>query len=269
MSVERYDNDLVEVFHERVVKSLVHVECTNPKTGSKTCGTATVIGHGGNNEEGFIPYLVTAGHVLPDPRSNSIVRLTRFKFDDPAHPTSRTAEFSLPIECPGNKGPGFIRLEDKYLKDRVDLGLIRAPTYCTDNEPWFKCDNPSTEAMPIEAANQWSAEGTEVAWAGFSELVMQIARRPQPCFYRGVVSAMIIRDIFQMYLIDGHNMLGISGGPVWSINSETNSPKLIAIVSSYRYNEVLPAIPGFVCAMPIQVLMSTISSDYTIQSMLT
>ena len=266
MKAANYDNPLVQAFYEKVVPSLVFVASTNVATGQTSMGTATVVAHSGDADEGFIPYLATAGHLLPTLDTQTMFRLSRCSFDDPANPTSRTAEFSIPLEGSTNKSPGFIKIGDKDNLDRVDIGFIRAPIVCTDGEPWFLSDKLSDESMPVEAASKWAAEGTEVAWAGFPAIVMEIAERPQPCYYRGVVSSLLIREEFQMYLLDGHNTFGISGGPVWSIDAETNLPKLIGIISGYRYNNQVQAMPGLVFATPIQILLSSVFSDYAAQS---
>ena len=267
MKATNYDNPLVQAFYEKVIPSLVFVTCTDEVTGQSLIGTATVIAHGGSAGEGFIQYLATAGHLLPDANLKTDFRLTRYFFDDPANPTSRTAEFSLPHEGSTHTTPGYIRISDKDDLSRVDVGIIRGPIYCTDGRPWFSTGRPQDESMPIEGASKWTVEGSEVAWAGYADIAMQIAQRPQPCYYRGVVSSLLIREDFQLHLIDGHNTFGISGGPVWAVDAESNLPKLIAIIGGYRFNENAQALPGLVFATPIQALLTKISVDYVEKSL--
>ena len=66
MTVTAYDNELVRVYHEMVVPSLVLVQCFDMATGKLiSVGTAIAFAHGGTPEEGFIPYLAT-GARFPD-----------------------------------------------------------------------------------------------------------------------------------------------------------------------------------------------------------
>lgn len=266
MKPDNFDNLLVQTYHEKIASSLVYVECANLDTGEVFGGTATVIAHTGNAEEGFIPYLATAGHLLPNQDVRTRIRLIRFSFENPANPTSRIAEFTLPREDSTPKTPAYIKITDKEERSRVDIGIIRAPATCTDGGAWFSTADPQAEAIPIVGASEWQAEGSEVAWAGFSGIAMQIANRPQPCYYHGVVSSLLIRDDFQLYLLDGHNTFGISGGPVWAVNAETKQPKLIAVIGGYQFSGQDKAMPGLVFATPIQVLLTAIFPDYVLKS---
>lgn len=138
MKIKNYDNPLVQAYYEKVIPSLVFVTCTNEATGQSWSGTATVFAHAGSIQDGFIPYLATAGHVLPDSNVACHFRLTRFSFDDLANPTSRTAEFFLPSGTASSSTPAYIRLSDKDDRDRIDIGVIRGPIRCTDGEPWYR-----------------------------------------------------------------------------------------------------------------------------------
>jgi hypothetical protein len=267
MPATHYDSLLEQVYFEKVIPSLVFVECKDVSTGKTKTGTATVIAHSGDAKSGFTPYLATASHLLPDDgKDRTEFRLTRYAFDDPAHPSSRTAEFTLPDDGSTN---GFVKIDDivPHLR-RLDIGWIRAPITCTDGEPWFKSTNPSDECMPIQRGHKWAGEGSEVAWAGFPGIARELAGRPQPCFYRGVVSSWLVRDEFQLYLLDGHNTGGVSGGPVWWIDGEIQCPQLIGVISTYRSGEPHRHLPGLVCAIPIQALMQRISPDYIDKSAL-
>ncbi len=221
-----------------------------------------MIAHGGDSAGGYIPYLATAGHLLPEANVATHFRLTRYTFEDLANPMSRMAEFEMPHAESTRKTPAYIKIGDKDGLSRLDIGLIRAPITCIDGQPWFVTNKPSTESMSIQPASAWAAEGSQVAWAGFPALAMDIARRPQPCYYQGVISSLLIRNEFQMYLIDGHNTFGISGGPVWWINAESRVPTVIGIVSSYRFSKQMNAMPGLVAATPIQLLLSLVFQDY-------
>lgn len=258
ISFNDYDSELVMAFHEKVQQSLVYIEHTCLKTGKTVTGSGTVIGYQGNKHDGWLPYIATAGHVIRSESGHeSRFRLHRFSFDNPVHPTSRISEFETDLK--DSRSPCGIYYSGPH-NNVIDVGFLRGPRDCTDGKPFFELDddkNPIAGTMPIETDWFWATEGTRVAWAGFPGIATQIAERPQPCYFEGCVSALIMHDDWNLYLIDGHNTLGVSGGPVWATrkgSQVTQSPRIIGVVSGYNSLKDNPQLPGFAIVVPIQPL---------------
>lgn len=275
MDVTGYDNTLVEFYHERVLRSLVLAGCLDLATSRKRQGTATVIAHGQDLGDGPRPYLATAAHVLPEPPNNSIVRLMKYNYDDPANPRLRIAEFESGKRNSTLRDGAYMKIGDRNNLGRFDIGVIRGSGICVDKKPWFTNENPQDECLPVAPEHQYCAEGTEVAWAGFPSIARKFTDEPIPCYFRGVVSSLVLRDEFQLYLIDGHNTLGMSGGPVWAYSSETKAVQVIAVISAYHGSgasyesqdqldaQSNPPLPGLVVAIPIQSLLRRLLKEYS------
>lgn len=254
LAFDKHDSPLMRAFHEPILPALVYVERTCLATGETATGSGTVIGYQGNAKDGWLPIIATAGHVVrSDTRNESVFRLSRFSFDDPAHPTTRTAMFESGTLTPRSpcalyySGPGH---------EVVDIALIRGPTACTDGTPFLPLDhegNVRAGTAPIEAGHFWAPEGTRVAWAGFAQIVTELAGRPQPSYFEGSVSALVLRDDLPLYVLDGHNAFGVSGGPLWALDAQSHS-RVIGIVVNYQGHSDAPGVPGFTCATPIQPL---------------
>jgi len=242
------ENDLVTAYHTRVLPALVYIEHTCLVTKSVSAGTGTVIGYQGNKDEGWLPLIITAGHVIKNKGGHeSHFKLTRYDFSNLEKPTKRTCEFETGDG--GSRSPCGI-LYTGPRKDIIDIGFIRGVKDCTDGKPFFQGE-PFEGTMSIEDDWYWSAEGDHVAWAGFPSLAATIAGRPQPCYFEGQVSAFIATDDFVTYLLDGHNTFGVSGGPVWAKRGE-NLPRIIGVISGYHSILHAPQMPGLVIAVPIQ-----------------
>jgi len=257
------DSPLVHAFHTRIQRSIVYIERTCLATGATVSGTGTVFGYQGNKQHGWLPCIASAGHVLrTTTASESRFRIQQFDWSNSSNPTSRSLEF----ETSGTDGRSPCAVT--YIgpnKDILDIGLIRGPKACTDGSDFFPVGLdgvPSSGTMAIETDWNWSAEGTRVAWAGFPALAAQVAKRPQPCYFEGCVSALVLRDDYQLYLIDGHNTFGVSGGPVWAMSSQTNQARIIGVISGYTSRPDAPQLPGLVRVAPIQPLRSFLEKHW-------
>lgn len=258
------DSALSRFFHERVQRSLVFIEHRCLKTNTIVSGTGSVIAFQGNSIDGWLPLILTAGHVIRNQsNAESEFRLSRYSWADPSNPSTRCAVFQTGGTDPRSpcrnfyKGPGH---------DVIDIGFILGPLNCEDGKPFFEFDENAVavpnQILPIVQDSNYTAEGTPVAWAGYPGVASDIAKRPQPCYFQGYVSALILQPNSQLYLLDGHNTFGVSGGPVWAYCPEAKEPRVIGAVSSYRYVGANPEIPGFVHAVPIQVLTGYLAKHW-------
>jgi hypothetical protein len=226
-----------------------------------------VFGYQGNKDDGWLPYIATAGHlVLNDNKSECRFTISFFDWSNPAEPTKRCLEF----ETGGKDGrsPCTIAYSGPK-KDVLDIGFIRAPKKCTDGSLFFEIGSdglPCSGTMSIETDWFWAAEGTDVAWAGFPALATEIAQRPQPCYFQGNVSSLVIRNDYQIYLLDGHNTFGVSGGPVWAMSTATNVARLIGVISGYSSVSAAPQLPGLVRVAPIQPLRMYLETNWGMSS---
>ncbi|MBX2851551.1 MAG: hypothetical protein KTR15_07395 [Phycisphaeraceae bacterium] len=248
------DSELSQVFHTRVQTSMVYIERTCLQSQSTFTGTGTIIGYSGNSDYGWQPCIATAAHVIePAPNAESHFVIKQFDWTDSANPSCRKLEFTT--GSVGERSPTAIYYTGPN-SEKMDIGFIRAPKTCIDGSDYFKIGSdglPSSRLLSIPPEECYTAEGTRVAWAGFPGLANEFAKRPQPCYFEGCVSSLILRSDFQAYLIDGHNTFGVSGGPVWAIDSN-NEPSIIGIISGYNYLQSSLQMPGFVHAVPIAPL---------------
>ena len=263
ITIDENDSALVAAFHSLILRSMVYIERTCLSTGRTVAGTGTVFGYQGNATDGWLPYIASAGHLLfSDVGAESRFTIRQFDWTDPAHPTERVLDF----ESGGKDGrsPCAISYIGPF-KDIYDIGFIRGPIKCTDGSCFFETDGdgiPNSGTMPIETGWNWAAEGTSVAWAGFPALATKIAQRPQPCYFAGCISALILRDDYQIYLVDGHNTFGVSGGPVWSLDANTQKSRIIGVISGYTSRSDAPQLPGLVRVVPIQPLRSFLENNW-------
>lgn len=263
VTVDEDDSPLVHAFHTLIQQSILYIERTCLDSGVTVSGTGTVFGYQGNKDDGWLPIIVSAGHVLrTTTKSESRFKIQQFDWSDPAHPTARSLEFET--GGTGGRDPCAVTYIGPF-NEILDIGFVRGPKNCTDGSDFFtmRIDGlPTAGTMAIETDWNYAAEGTRVAWAGFPALATQIAQRPQPCYFEGCVSALVLRDDYQLYLMDGHNTFGVSGGPVWAMSSANRHARIIGVVSSYTSRADAPQLPGLVQVVPIQPLRSFLETNW-------
>jgi len=84
--------------------------------------------------------------------------------------------------------------------------------------------------------------GMDLFFLGFPfgyamEFPNSISKRPIPLIKKGLYSRNIIENGVQVFLLDGHNNFGFSGGPVYYVNmkSSSHTTYIAGVVSGYRY----------------------------------
>lgn len=133
----------------------------------------------------------------------------------------------------------------------LDVGLVFLPAADMHGSIYAKPDERPVPVIPREFG---VTPGTPVAWAGFAGEIEHLFRFPCLCFFRGSVSMTVDRDTCRYYIIDGHNAVGVSGGPVWYWSDDRRRWEVFAIISGFQPGA--QGLPGFVIAEPINTLMA-------------
>ncbi len=178
--------------------------------------------------------LGTARHVI-DPMRHEPVRCTVQQLDRQSN-VSREISFDLtPVEAE----------KRVYVHKKMDLGLLVIPSHNEAGEQF----SPDEELpLPTLPESHGLTPGTRVGWAGFPGIVKKILPHWQLCYCEGVVSATVDNDR-RLYIVDGYNTWGISGGPVWHWSEERNQAEVVAVVSK---REPRPDLPGFSVFEPLE-----------------
>jgi len=115
----------------------------------------------------------------------------------------------------------------------------------------FILPNQPIELIP---SKNYLFSGVDVAWCGFPAV-----KNDKLCFFHGYISCYL--DQQGDYLIDGVAIHGVSGGPVFYIDNQTNMPKIAGVITQYIANratgEVLPGVSMITSIAPFE---STIKS---------
>lgn len=108
---------------------------------------------------------------------------------------------------------------------KSDVGLLFLPKLAFE-----------TKVVRLLHPNYAIQPGAKVGWAGFPDFVSKTIGGPFPCYFEGVVSAVIDRveqDGTLFYLVDGHGGTGVSGGPLWCWNDALGDYEVIGLCSKY------------------------------------
>lgn len=255
------DNEVVTGFYEIMKTKVVSIAGRTLSSACKSwAGTGCVLGLLRNPNYDPKAVVITAGHVLREATGIPV----EWTFRREAGPKDSIKEcvFETPHDNP--YGPRFTY----YGKDqRVDIGVIFADTTCTDGRPFLDWDDqgrPKEAMVPVIPKGLYADRGTRVAWAGFPCVAAREFGAPLLCYYEGVVSAVIDREGFPpLYLLDGHNTWGMSGGPVWAWSDERHQIELIGIVVNYLRNvDEEVELPGHVTAVAIHPIMQYLGAAY-------
>ena len=98
---------------------------------------------------------------------------------------------------------------------------------------------------PIEAVPPGQAvrPGVQVGWIGFPYLV----NSPKPCFFSGYISACV----GSRYFIDGVAIPGVSGGPAFFLDQDSDTPviRILGSITAYKPSRTgSGVIPGLMVA---------------------
>jgi hypothetical protein len=184
--------------------------------------------------------LATAGHVLQFSEGEPVEWLVQ-QFDDEGR-LARETRFTT-------TGPDG---ENRYGWHNVmDIGWVVIPATDTEGKRFTL---PDEVPLPLIDAKRRLCEGTRVGWAGFPWQVHEFQGHPQLCYFEGVVSAFCQRSKTTVYVVDGHNAPGVSGGPVWHWPEDGDGIQIAGVVSGYGRSE--DRFPGFCVFVPINPLIN-------------
>ena len=151
----------------------------------------------------------------------------------------------------GQKRPySFYKLAD------VAFIVLPPPDYPSQGE----LVAPSLEPVVVLDETQRITPGTRVGWVGFPGTVQRFLGSPELCYFEGVVSAFHKQGSRILYLVDGHNSRGVSGGPVFHWRDHDRQPEIVGIVSRYGCGDA--ELPGFCIFEPINPVIAFVKSQY-------
>lgn len=199
--------------------------------------------------------LATAGHVLNDVPPDNPVEWRFQQFDEDGglerQVTVTTREDDV------HRPYAFYKL--------ADIGYFILPANDDTGAPLAR---PNEQPLPVIDVGRRIKEGGRVAWAGFPSQVEHFCKRPQLCYFEGVVSAFCPRPDapgHAAYVVDGHAAHGVSGGPMWHWPEDDGRIEIVGIVSSFRGSPAQadsPVIPGFCVFEPINPLIARIEAMF-------
>jgi len=243
------DLEIVEAYETLVRKNIVRIEMRGvPGDGTLACGTGFIVACVQNAQYGDMAFVVTAGHVLKEQVKKGDVEVTviREKDDRDGSEKNRIARFAW---TKGTKeGP---RLTYYIGEPQVDMGFMLVPSECVDGEKFIGEEEftgsggaPGIRMIPRDVI---IGEGARVAWAGYPAVARKIFGEPTLCYYEGVVAHCRNHPQQPMYLLDGHNDKGVSGGPVWWWSEDRKQVEVIGIIWAYAEE----TMSGFTVATPL------------------
>lgn len=182
--------------------------------------------------------LATAAHVVDDLPRDADIEWKIQQFDDHSR-LERQCTFS----------PNASKTSDVPYRHhkRVDVAFFYPPVASKqpNGNAFFQ---PDESPLPMIAENHMQGIGTRVCWAGFPALIENYLCEPTLCYAEGVISSMVNTADKHLYIVDGTNSPGFSGGPVWYWSEEHQQFQVMGIVSGYLPSQ---GFPGFCAFEPI------------------
>jgi hypothetical protein len=112
---------------------------------------------------------------------------------------------------------------------------------------------------PIELIPQgaYLVPGVDIAWCGFPAV-----KNDKLCFFHGFISCYL--DHQSDYLIDGVAIHGVSGGPAFYVDIQSNTPKIAGVVTQYIANrttgESLPGVSMITSIAPCEETIKNLNN---------
>ena len=163
------------------------------------------------------------------------------------HVVSHEDEWDEPIRIIHHKSGKSILLKSN---DRV---IFRYPDKDLAFILFYKKDLP-IEPKPLLLIDKGKIlkQGVEVGWCGFPAVAIN-----ELCFFAGYISCPIPKE--DSYLVDGVAINGVSGGPVFYIDSSTSEPKYSGLISRYIANRVTgETLPGLCVVRSVEQYQDTL-----------
>jgi hypothetical protein len=133
-----------------------------------------------------------------------------------------------------------------HKNDTVDIAVIPLRATVNINSPVILTTAPSLDM------------GQECYFLGFpgvntpNGLSTQVGNLKVPIYKRAFISGGLFLDKRQIFLLDGHNNRGFSGGPVVSTNSDYKNQFIMAVISGYYPDPQVIELPKDSATAPIK-----------------
>lgn len=191
--------------------------------------------------------IATAKHVLEFPEDAHV----RWRFERLAEDGQITGECRFTVD-----EADVATRPHRYYK-YADIGFCVVPP--PEQQSAGQLVEANLAPLRCIAEDRRLCPGTRVAWAGYPGSVESFLRRPQLCYFEGSVSAFYSEGSRGLYIVDGHNAFGVSGGPVWYKDDKSGEIMIAGIVSGYCQHDKLP---GFCVFEPINPVVTFVKVSY-------
>lgn len=230
-------SEYIDTLRPTIVR--LQIEWLDDMREPKGCfGTGIVIGR--RRDAGDI-IIATARHVVEKAPRDRSVEWTLLQQHDSTGDKHRTITFTT---GPGANMAVWHKVFDIAILVAVKK-VIPADDYAEDY------DGPAPVILPLQGA----AQGTPVAWAGFPGVVERFVGHSQLVVHGGVVGAMIHGEgKRKRFIMDGHAVKGVSGGPVWHYSAERQRAEVVGIIVGPGFDTDRCEdfeLPGYIDAEPI------------------
>lgn len=184
--------------------------------------------------------LATAAHVFKFPKE-ATVRWKLQQFDDHSR-LQRETSFMTNASKTSDVPYRFHKA--------ADVGFVFPPiaAKCPDGAAFAI---PADLPLPMIAEDLMQGIGTRVCWTGYPIIVEKLVGRPTLSYAEGVISSMVNYEDKHLYIVDGTNSGGFSGGPVWFWCPKAQEFQVLGVVSGYFQDG---RFPGFCAFEPINHL---------------
>lgn len=257
------DLPIVTAYDRLILPNLVYIVVEINDGRLPIAGTGTIFGRINNASARTGAFILTAKHLIEVPiGATATYRIVRFPNGSrPGRQASFTYANSGMVAGP--RAFWWVGVHPQ------DFGAIIAPEFDDSGQPFldpneFPKGGIGESNIALSAKVFLAGAGTRVAWAGYSAVAADIFGEPVPCYYEGVVAYVHNQVNSPIYLLDGHNTFGVSGGPAWWWNEVTNRVELFAIITQYHptspSSKKSISLPGFTIATPVNHFMSLLDS---------
>lgn len=170
------------------------------------------------------------------------------------HVISHEDEWEEPIRIIHHKSGNSVLLK---VIDRV---IFRYPDKDLAFILFNRADLPiEPKPLPLIDQGKILKRGVEVGWCGFPAVAIN-----ELCFFAGYISCPIPKE--DSYLVDGVAINGVSGGPVFHLDSNSNEPKFSGVISAYKANRTTgEALPGLCIVRSVEPYQNTLRDLKTLE----
>lgn len=134
-----------------------------------------------------------------------------------------------------NSGWAYSQVEEIHLSSTgLDVAFIALSEISEGGLPKDRLDQSIVIGQPVMYCGYPLNMSTNIPGLGLSH--------PVPLFRQGLVSGRISESGIELFLVDGFNNAGFSGGPIFKNGERAGEPKLFAIVSGFKFDAPSPVL---------------------------